>query len=196
MNWINSVQIHFHLVPPRSRKDSSRFRSISTYSLTELSSLSPQQSYIKSKRCLQPPAQMGTTVPHPPDLTTTRTFSNTSSSETWESASRAYFTSSSNRNVGGLVRRWFSRESLLRSSGQRGTSRPLNSVHRENWPKCSLLSTVMADCPHTIGVEFGTRIIEVCNQKIKLQIWWVFLGWRRRFRLIFFNFHLFAWDQV
>jgi Ras-related protein Rab-14 len=31
--------------------------------------------------------------------------------------------------------------------------------------------TVMADCPHTIGVEFGTRIIEVCGQKIKLQIW-------------------------
>lgn len=30
---------------------------------------------------------------------------------------------------------------------------------------------VMADCPHTIGVEFGTRIIEVCGQKIKLQIW-------------------------
>jgi len=29
----------------------------------------------------------------------------------------------------------------------------------------------MADCPHTIGVEFGTRIIEVCGQKIKLQIW-------------------------
>lgn len=29
----------------------------------------------------------------------------------------------------------------------------------------------MADCPHTIGVEFGTRIIEVCSQKIKLQIW-------------------------
>ena len=29
----------------------------------------------------------------------------------------------------------------------------------------------MADCPHTIGVEFGTRIIEVANQKIKLQIW-------------------------
>ena len=33
----------------------------------------------------------------------------------------------------------------------------------------------MADCPHTIGVEFGTRIIEVCNQKIKLQIWLVTL---------------------
>lgn len=34
-----------------------------------------------------------------------------------------------------------------------------------------LLSSVMADCPHTIGVEFGTRIIEVSGQKIKLQIW-------------------------
>ena len=30
---------------------------------------------------------------------------------------------------------------------------------------------VMADCPHTIGVEFGTRIVEVSGQKIKLQIW-------------------------
>ena len=29
----------------------------------------------------------------------------------------------------------------------------------------------MADCPHTIGVEFGTRIIETSGQKIKLQIW-------------------------
>jgi Ras-related protein Rab-14 len=29
----------------------------------------------------------------------------------------------------------------------------------------------MADCPHTIGVEFGTRIIEVNGEKIKLQIW-------------------------
>lgn len=29
----------------------------------------------------------------------------------------------------------------------------------------------MADCPHTIGVEFGTRIIEVSEHKIKLQIW-------------------------
>lgn len=33
------------------------------------------------------------------------------------------------------------------------------------------LLAVMADCPHTIGVEFGTRIIEVAGQKIKLQIW-------------------------
>lgn len=32
-------------------------------------------------------------------------------------------------------------------------------------------ASVMADCPHTIGVEFGTRIIEVSGQKIKLQIW-------------------------
>lgn len=37
--------------------------------------------------------------------------------------------------------------------------------------KYSFLLTVMADCPHTIGVEFGTRIIEVAGQKIKLQIW-------------------------
>ena len=35
----------------------------------------------------------------------------------------------------------------------------------------SLSVAVMADCPHTIGVEFGTRIIEVSGQKIKLQIW-------------------------
>jgi Ras-related protein Rab-14 len=27
------------------------------------------------------------------------------------------------------------------------------------------------DSPHTIGVEFGTRIIEVMSKKIKLQIW-------------------------
>ncbi|XP_058452271.1 ras-related protein Rab-14 [Malaya genurostris] len=29
----------------------------------------------------------------------------------------------------------------------------------------------MASCPHTIGVEFGTRLIEVDKLKIKLQIW-------------------------
>ncbi|KCV72445.1 Ras-like protein Rab-14 [Fonticula alba] len=29
----------------------------------------------------------------------------------------------------------------------------------------------VAECPHTIGVEFGTRIIEVSGQRIKLQIW-------------------------
>ncbi|VDK89651.1 unnamed protein product [Litomosoides sigmodontis] len=34
-----------------------------------------------------------------------------------------------------------------------------------------MIVAVMADCPHTIGVEFGTRIIEVSGQKIKLQIW-------------------------
>lgn len=33
------------------------------------------------------------------------------------------------------------------------------------------LRLVMANCPHTIGVEFGTRIIEVDDKKIKLQIW-------------------------
>jgi len=35
----------------------------------------------------------------------------------------------------------------------------------------SVLTSVMANCPHTIGVEFGTRIIEVDDKKIKLQIW-------------------------
>jgi len=34
-----------------------------------------------------------------------------------------------------------------------------------------LFALVTADCPHTIGVEFGTRIIEVSGKKIKLQIW-------------------------
>ena len=29
----------------------------------------------------------------------------------------------------------------------------------------------MPDTAHTIGVEFGTRIIEVAGQKVKLQIW-------------------------
>ncbi|KER33211.1 hypothetical protein T265_12666, partial [Opisthorchis viverrini] len=30
---------------------------------------------------------------------------------------------------------------------------------------------VIPDCPHTIGVEFATKIIELDDQKIKLQIW-------------------------
>jgi Ras-related protein Rab-14 len=29
----------------------------------------------------------------------------------------------------------------------------------------------LADSPHTIGVEFGTRIVDVSGKKIKLQIW-------------------------
>ena len=47
----------------------------------------------------------------------------------------------------------------------------------KNILKVSIISSfyyqfpVMADCPHTIGVEFGTRIIESSGQKIKLQIW-------------------------
>jgi len=32
-------------------------------------------------------------------------------------------------------------------------------------------SKFVPDSPHTIGVEFGTRIIEVNSKKIKLQIW-------------------------
>ena len=30
---------------------------------------------------------------------------------------------------------------------------------------------VIPDSPHTIGVEFGTRIVDVSDKKIKLQIW-------------------------
>lgn len=30
---------------------------------------------------------------------------------------------------------------------------------------------VISECPHTIGVEFATKIIEVNDQKIKIQIW-------------------------
>jgi Ras-related protein Rab-14 len=30
---------------------------------------------------------------------------------------------------------------------------------------------VMPDSPHTIGVEFGTKIVDVSEKKIKLQIW-------------------------
>jgi len=33
------------------------------------------------------------------------------------------------------------------------------------------MSKFVADTPHTIGVEFGTRIIEVSGEKVKLQIW-------------------------
>lgn len=49
---------------------------------------------------------------------------------------------------------------------------------------------VMADCPHTIGVEFGTRIVEVAGQKIKLQIWDTAGQERFRYLLIFLmNIH-------
>ena len=30
---------------------------------------------------------------------------------------------------------------------------------------------VLADSPHTIGVEFGTRVCEVDGKTVKLQIW-------------------------
>ena len=52
---------------------------------------------------------------------------------------------------------------------------PLLSLHLPLHPSLLLpllpSHAVMADCPHTIGVEFGTRIVEVSGQKIKLQIW-------------------------
>lgn len=35
----------------------------------------------------------------------------------------------------------------------------------------SLVASVVADSPHTIGVEFGTKIIEVMGKTVKLQIW-------------------------
>jgi GTPase SAR1 family protein len=30
---------------------------------------------------------------------------------------------------------------------------------------------VLSDSPHTIGVEFGTRVVEVGGKSIKLLIW-------------------------
>ena len=51
--------------------------------------------------------------------------------------------------------------------------------------------TVMADCPHTIGVEFGTRIVEVSGQKIKLQIWDT--AGQERFRLASMILDLYSW---
>ena len=77
------------------------------------------------------------------DLTTTPIFSNISSLETWAWASLVFCISLQRRNVRDI--------------------HP-SAIHQLN-------VVVMADCPHTIGVEFGTRIIEVSGQKIKLQIW-------------------------
>jgi GTPase SAR1 family protein len=42
---------------------------------------------------------------------------------------------------------------------------------------CSSIQPVIPDSPHTIGVEFGTRIVEVHNKKIKLQIWDTGMHW-------------------
>ena len=82
----------------------------------------------------------------PQDPTITLIFSNISSSVIWESASLVSFTSLRRRNV------------------KKNQLKKLNSSDLTD-------ISVMADCPHTIGVEFGTRIIEVSGQKIKLQIW-------------------------
>ena len=82
------------------------------------------------------------------DLTTTPTFSNTLSSGTWEWANHACSISSPRKSV---------RTAFFQLS-----------VQSLFW---FVKISVMADCPHTIGVEFGTRIIEVSGQKIKLQIW-------------------------
>ena len=49
---------------------------------------------------------------------------------------------------------------------------------------------VMADCPHTIGVEFGTRIVEVSGQKIKLQIWDT--AGQERFRWVLYRVKIYS----
>ena len=43
-------------------------------------------------------------------------------------------------------------------------------IQKKNNTKKKNSILVCAESPHTIGVEFGTRIIEVMNKKIKLQI--------------------------
>lgn len=35
---------------------------------------------------------------------------------------------------------------------------------------CSWYFQVITDSPHTIGVEFGTRIVDIQNKKVKLQV--------------------------
>ena len=57
-------------------------------------------------------------------------------------------------------------------------------THTHLYAQC-VIHTVMADCPHTIGVEFGTRIVEVSGQKIKLQIWDT--AGQERFRYVYTN---------
>lgn len=46
---------------------------------------------------------------------------------------------------------------------------------------------VVSDSPHTIGVEFGTRIIELGSKKIKLQIWDT--AGQERFRAVTKNYY-------
>eukprot|EP01096_Ripella_sp_DP13-Kostka_P001458 TRINITY_DN1172_c0_g2_i1.p1 TRINITY_DN1172_c0_g2~~TRINITY_DN1172_c0_g2_i1.p1 ORF type:complete len:241 (-),score=82.21 TRINITY_DN1172_c0_g2_i1:70-684(-) len=48
-------------------------------------------------------------------------------------------------------------------------------------------SKFVSDSPHTIGVEFGTRIIELGSKKIKLQIWDT--AGQERFRAVTKNYY-------
>lgn len=83
----------------------------------------------------------------------TRTFSSTSSSVIWVLENPASYINLQSKNVScvfHITSLWYQ-----------------NSLQLE----LNLFYVVMSDCPHTIGVEFGTRIIDVCGQKIKLQIW-------------------------
>lgn len=108
------------------------------------------------------------------DHTTIITYSNTSSSAIWALVNRVYCISSPKRSVS--IRRTRGRSSE-RYYQRQFDSRPaqLNIfaifLHCRICAPIACTHLVMANCPHTIGVEFGTRIIEVAGQKIKLQIW-------------------------
>ena len=38
-------------------------------------------------------------------------------------------------------------------------------------PKILLFLTVKEDTSHTIGVEFGSKVVNINNKTVKLQIW-------------------------
>nr|CAD7443521.1 unnamed protein product [Timema bartmani] len=78
-----------------------------------------------------------------------------------------YDADSSEPSPRGRVRTLF----ILLASSQIMSAGPYNYSYIFKYIIIGDMGVVMADCPHTIGVEFGTRIIEVSGQKIKLQIW-------------------------
>jgi hypothetical protein len=75
---------------------------------------------------------------------TMTTLSNTSSSGTWVRENLVFFTTSQKENVSAftLIQNFY-----------------------------STIFEVVPDSPHTIGVEFGIRIIDMMGKRIKLQIW-------------------------
>lgn len=92
-------------------------------------------------------------------LTVTRTSSNTSLSVIWVSVNHVCCISSPRKSVS-----FFKISSIPEMY-------PLSHRSFVGVYELPFWFLVMSDCPHTIGVEFGTRIIDVCGQKIKLQIW-------------------------